>query len=902
MATITNSNLYPPTIDTYMPAFLVDGDNELKRICRIYFSISSYNSFSDIKNAQVVVSNQDTNTSVLNKDKYPCEIKLTPIYEDITRTSEDRYYIEIESSDLIPEHFNQETQQYESRFEINQYYKVQIRFTSKEAADISMATPQAIDSWLANNLGKFSEWSTVCLIRGISAPTLTLKNLDSTADSSIWSSSNVDLVGRLSFSNPAETETLKSYRVKLYDDNDNLIIDSGDLYSNNYVDVNEINYTFKYFFQDGESYFIELTYITKSLYTETITYKIAVVEGTIDKLEAELSAIQDPDNGRIGIRIKGTSSDLFIGNITIRRTSSESNFTIWEDVFTTSIESTYLDVTWYDYTIKSGVWYKYCAQKRNGWGSRGIIVNLQSPQMIVFDDIFLTAEEKQLKIRFDPSIGSYKRTVLEAKTDTIGSKYPFVKRNGYANYREFTMNGLITCFMDYDCDNFLYVDSLGHHYQEKNKDNYNFVSKEDLYKDSLNLYTEYNNQNRITDFNDFTFERDFREKVLDFLYKDNVKLFRSATEGNILVKLMNINLTPNQTLGRRVYSFSCTAYEIADFTLENCDLYNISPLGTYSNSLELESNYIGQINQVIPANVDVFEILRDKYKNYAPEGYQINIDYLDYLKLEIASEPHLILEDNAPTTMLLSEENVTPISYVGHEAYINGKYIIIPSDGVYELKDSNIKITSLKFPVDTEVLINYNIIFKQMEDLNSMIKNANYYKKIGQLLSSFEPEISVYQQIWKKYFEKNSIYTTSMIALNAIKVEANAGTILYIKELGEDSFEKHIIGETELLEIYNENSIIEDFYFKGIHFEKATLTDAERNVLPYNKYLEDQNVYKNLNEIVDPLINYVYTLEDGQKYIWYNMEWFLFSENQDIDCSINAMVDYFCETMKGMYA
>jgi len=47
---------------------------------------------------------------------------------------------------------------------------------------------------------------------------------------------------------------------------------------------------------------------------------------------------------------------------------------------------------------------------------------------------------------------------------------------------------------------------------------------------------------------------------MDFLYEDNVKLFRSVPEGNILVKLMDISFSPNQTLGRLVYSFSCTAY------------------------------------------------------------------------------------------------------------------------------------------------------------------------------------------------------------------------------------------------------------------------------------------------------------------------------------------------------
>lgn len=42
------------------------------------------------------------------------------------------------------------------------------------------------------------------------------------------------------------------------------------------------------------------------------------------------------------------------------------------------------------------------------------------------------------------------------------------------------------------------------------------------------------------------------------------KLFRSMTEGNLLVILTDVNLTPNRTLGRRLYNFSATAYEIGD--------------------------------------------------------------------------------------------------------------------------------------------------------------------------------------------------------------------------------------------------------------------------------------------------------------------------------------------------
>ena len=129
-----NINLYPPVVDPYMPAFLVGSSDIQKNTCRVYFSISLYNSLNDIKNAQVTVANQNTNLSVLDKSKYPCEIMLTDIKTDLTRISDDKYYIEIKTSDI------------EEGFQINQYYKVQIRFTAAGAANISLDTPQAIDS------------------------------------------------------------------------------------------------------------------------------------------------------------------------------------------------------------------------------------------------------------------------------------------------------------------------------------------------------------------------------------------------------------------------------------------------------------------------------------------------------------------------------------------------------------------------------------------------------------------------------------------------------------------------------------------------------------------------------------------------------------------------------------
>jgi hypothetical protein len=38
---------------------------------------------------------------------------------------------------------------------------------------------------------------------------------------------------------------------------------------------------------------------------------------------------------------------------------------------------------------------------------------------------------------------------------------------------------------------------------------------------------------------------------------------------------MNINYTPNRTLGRNVWDFSCSAYEIDECTTDNYEKYGI---------------------------------------------------------------------------------------------------------------------------------------------------------------------------------------------------------------------------------------------------------------------------------------------------------------------------------------
>jgi hypothetical protein len=73
----------------------------------------------------------------------------------------------------------------------------------------------------------------------------------------------------------------------------------------------------------------------------------------------------------------------------------------------------------------------------------------------------------------------------------------------------------------------------------------------------------------------FAAERSFKMTVLDWLNNGEPKIFRSPGEGNYLVRLMNVSLSPNTQLGNMLHTFSCTAYEVGEYNLENLSYFSI---------------------------------------------------------------------------------------------------------------------------------------------------------------------------------------------------------------------------------------------------------------------------------------------------------------------------------------
>lgn len=617
MADILTSNLYPPIIDSFMPAFVINEDNPN---CIVKFQLSDMNTLSQInENAiQVILKNQKNNVNSLNKNGGNTGAPAGVMFKTIKESDEDGiYYIEINpENDLIDREFYQD-----------ELYKLQIRFTSSDLTISDETIPDA--AWINENLDRFSEWSTVCLLKRISNPSIKLSSFRQEEEVLYYDSPFLKLNEDLSFSSTKENEYLSHYWVELYscpeynaqDDNIILIEKSDVIYNSEETFLNKIKYNFKYALASNRSelernYKLKIYIVTNNLYSETFEYDFIASAVNGLEIETNFQIAPDPDQGRIGVTfsITGPNGVTFntiptysgqsLNYASIFRTSNKSKFIVlenkevaeWEEIgkikmydidFAINSQTDRIStVTFYDNTIESGVFYQYglLLTDENETVNSIFAENLKdvvigtiefqdnetgetssTPQIVQkpvfdscdFDNIFINSQLKQLKLQYDSRINSYKRTVTETKIETLGSRYPFVRRNSATNYKQFNLGGLISFHTD---------------------DNNIFLTEKEIYggmDDFVELYNEYNLTHNINPYNDYVKEREFREKVLDFLSAGEIMLLRTPTEGNVLVRLMDLNITPNQSLNNHICNFTATAIEIDEASFENYYKYNI---------------------------------------------------------------------------------------------------------------------------------------------------------------------------------------------------------------------------------------------------------------------------------------------------------------------------------------
>lgn len=491
------AKLFPPLIDGVIPAFYKDG-NKIK--ITIPFSLNRTVSPTQIQGIVMKIKTTQSNTYL-----FTIEQRDSLYYNN----SQVVFYIEDNG-----------------KLKIGNFYKIQIAFIGQ--TEIGYYSSVGIGKYTTKPQIYIEDFQTIFL------------NTHNYKYTGVYSQKNGDI-----------TERVYSYKFTVYDQNNNIVATSGEQLHNSSNDVENYEsydeYIFTYDLQENVKYQIQYTITTiNGITLSTLKYQI-IQRATLDpEIQATLKADLNEDNGFINLQLIGTKDEIkaetpISGAFLLTRSSKDSNYMEWNEVLRFQMIAQFPSMNlWKDFTIEQGKNYKYSLQQYN---DNGLYSNriLSNEIYSDFEDAFLYDGERQLRIRYNTKVSSFKATVLETKMDTIGGQYPFILRNGRTYYREFPISGLISYQMDND-----------------------------------NYFFEHSNYETTTDLTGKNLgqEREFKLKVYEWLNDGKPKLFRSPTEGNYIVRLMNVSLAPNDVVGRMLHTFSATAYEIADFNYNNLNSYN----------------------------------------------------------------------------------------------------------------------------------------------------------------------------------------------------------------------------------------------------------------------------------------------------------------------------------------
>lgn len=527
------------------------------------------------------------------------------------------------------------------KIERNNFYKIQLAYQGKDEV--------------------IGYYSTVGVIRYTNAPTINISNLiegvyNSTPDRYIGVYSNQDI-----------QEKVYSYRFIIYDENNNIYEDSGHKIHNHDYDTYRNRSTDEF-------------YPKKSLNLSkpySIVYEVTTVNGLVVRsnrfylkdLDTEplnsniaIEASLDEENAYVQIMAKMTEGfDVPNGSFMITRACSKDNYSSWKEIKRFVLENSSLknSLIFRDYTIEHGYSYKYGIQQYNKYNYKS---NREEtlPLEIKFEHIYLFDGEKQLKIKFNPKVSNYKETFQEQKITTLGAKYPYFLRNGASRFKELTVNGLISYLSDeqelFMSSDELFVEELQLITPDQKRDNFSY----EYTPNKKNM-----NNTRLDDSNILA-ERKFRDKVLEFLNDGKPKVFKSSTEGNMIVRCMNNTLTPNDTLGRMLYTFNSALTEIEDYTWENLIKYDLIDISYPTTGLWFWKTIATHDYYQI---MDVKEYF-DGTKNDNPSMF-FKANDEEFFKIDLGYDIYGIdITDAAP----------------GTKYYINGQIIYIGVTGQYQIE------------------------------------------------------------------------------------------------------------------------------------------------------------------------------------------------------------------------
>lgn len=385
-----------------------------------------------------------------------------------------------------------------------------------------------------------------------------------------------------------KNEPLYSYHVKLFESG-KLIQDLGEVIHNIYEDtVDSSERTCSYSFELTEELDSEKKYIlqhsikTLNGYVLTEEYPIFEAGQSSMYFVGMLGAKQEYDEreeGFVRVTLTGEMLENSKGNFKLLR--AEKGTSHWDTLLDFEIIGSYHG-EWKDYTVEQGKTYLYALAQ---YTEQEMSNKLMTEEITVdFEHMFLSDKDFCLKIKYNPKVSSFKNVVQETKLETIDGRFPFFFRNGKINYKEIPIAGLLSCRVDDD-------------------------NAERVATDSEKAFS--------SEYYNFSKEKEYKLKILDWLTNGQPKYFRSPQEGNYIVQIMNVSLSPEDTLGRLIHSFSATGYEVAENNYNN-----LRKLGI----VELD------VKDTTPATSEIVNLTQDDFINgsYTEEGIISNFFWYTY--------------------------------------------------------------------------------------------------------------------------------------------------------------------------------------------------------------------------------------------------------------------------------
>lgn len=497
-----SDKLYPPDIGGVIPAFF---GTELK----VPFTMNKSVSQTQIGGFELIVKTVST-SKVLG-------------YLDLTFTTDDDGNMIYSGWDTANNILTFDITSLLNKLKVKQYYKVQLAY-------------KHINGLLVGY------YSNVATVKYTAQPKVIMEDMDNL---SVNMNENTFIGYYSNVNDPAER--VYSYRFDVMDKSGIIYDTSNDCLHNSFEDNKPTEsrdiFILNKDLKVNETYYIQYAVTTTNKLTFSSPKYLIMQKDTIDpELRAAVNADLDRENGYIRVTLVGEKNQdgiepAAIGSFYLKRASSKDDYGIWQTVYQFRLNGQLPSQwSWKDMTIEHGYKYKYALQQ---YSEKLISNRVESNEVYAeFEDAFLYDGERQLKIKYNPKVSSFKTTLLESKQDTIGSKYPFFFRNGNVAYKEFPISGLISYYSDE---------------QEL------FITKEELLLEEATT--------NLTD-NNIAAERIFKMSVLDWLNNGQPKIFRSPAEGNFIVRLLNISLSPADTVGRMLHSFSATAYEVSEFNYD----------------------------------------------------------------------------------------------------------------------------------------------------------------------------------------------------------------------------------------------------------------------------------------------------------------------------------------------